>query len=133
MSGFHSHYLFFSLAWLAACCCFCSARSNKLIMLITRNVLVEFIGGRKSFYLPSTHHRVQRCVFIYNQQDRTLLTSCYRRRRRQRLTTTMICHHPLHLFHNIHRFCPSIYHSFVSFVRVTVPSLIYCFSFPFYS
>lgn len=115
---------FFLPESLAACCCFCSARSHKLIMLITRNVLVEFI--RESFYLPSTHHRVQRCVFIYNQQDRTLLTRFYRRRCRcQRLTTTMICHHPLHLFHNIHRFCPSIYHSFVPFVRVTVPSLIY--------
>lgn len=100
---------FFSLTRLAACSCFCSARSNKLIMLITRNFLVEFIGRRDAFYLPSTHHRVQRCVFIFDQETKRphlvtpVLTSCcrcYRRRKRRWYATT-------------HSICSTIFSAFV--------------------
>lgn len=103
VSGFHSGIIFFfPRLGCPPGCCFRSARSNKLIMLITRNVLVEFIGRRESFYLPSTHHRVQRCVFIFDQETKRphlvtpVLTSCYRRRRRRKrrwyaATTHSIC------------------------------------------
>lgn len=118
------------------------ARSNKLIMLITRelrNVLVAFIGRRHSFYLLSVHHPPENVIYLclFNQTKRPHLVGCVAAAATIDLQWRRWCARQLIPFIWRNSALLSFHLSFVRWYLLCVwlrhLTLIYCFSFfPFF-